>query len=431
MYIPVLSVFSLLMNSGSFSQFRFYFNFLICLLSATILFSQQWKDLYHFIPSQTLNKIKFYDNQFGITAGSLYNGSFENIHLTKDGGKTWKNSNSGYTSMRFMDIFIQDTSTLFMSGNNGIIIRSTDGGNSWKTMNTKTTEQLWGIHFIDANIGISVGSNGTILRSINGGTDWSLIQSGMQNLFYDVYFTKSGVGFASGSNVLYKSIDSGENWFPILDFPFESPADWIRSIKMVNEDVGYACADIGRIYKTMDGGDHWIRLNSGTQEALFDLDFTDITNGMVCGFNGTILSTKDGGLNWIKFASPLGTEHLYSIDMTDLNHGFICTHTGHILYFENSTTHEQTFTKSENNIIYPNPCKNSVHLKLATFSKLDIRKIELCNLLGNCISVIPDWSDNYHASIDLEAHFNGIYYLQISTDKITHSLPISIIKNSN
>ena len=120
------------------------FLLLVCsLLTFQTGIGQAWKDIYRFTPAQTLNKIKFLDSQTGFTAGSLYNGSFENIHITQDGGKTWTNANSGYTSMRFMDIFILDSKTIFMSGNEGIIIRSTDGGAHWETVNTGTKEQLW------------------------------------------------------------------------------------------------------------------------------------------------------------------------------------------------------------------------------------------------------------------------------------------------
>jgi len=226
-----------------------------CVSCLQVANGQDWKDIYRFAPAQTLNKIKFLDGQTGFTAGSLYNGSFENIHITHDGGKTWVNANSGYTAMRFMDIFIVDANTIYMSGNEGIVIRSIDGGVHWETLNTGTKEQLWGIHFLTKAIGVAVGSNGIIIRTINGGTDWEIIPSGISNLFYDVFFTPQGIGFASGSNALYKSTDMGASWNPVSQFPFQAPADWIRSIKMVNETIGYACADIGRIYKTIDGGD--------------------------------------------------------------------------------------------------------------------------------------------------------------------------------
>jgi len=394
-------------------------------------FSQEWKDIYHFNPAQTLNKLKFLNDKIGFTAGSLYNGSYENIHITKDGGKTWTNANSGYTSMRFMDIFIQDQSTIFMSGNEGIIIRSIDGGTSWQTMNTGTTQQLWGIHFLNPDLGFAVGSYGTIIRTTNGGSDWENIPTGINNLFYDVFFTKQGIGFASGSNVLYKTIDNGESWQPVTDFPFQAPADWIRSIKMVNELIGYACADIGRIYKTIDGGDHWERLVSGTQEALFDVDFVDELNGMICGFNGTILKTTDGGQSWIQMTNPIGNEIFYTVDMISKDLGYICTHTGHILKLDLTSGIKINYSSDNLNFVYPNPCVSKVHLKLTSFSKSEVQKIELCDLLGKCIPIEESWEDDHMISLDLPNKQKGFFILNVSTRNKLISLPIKIQTNEN
>ncbi|MBK6824781.1 MAG: hypothetical protein IPG87_18050 [Saprospiraceae bacterium] len=99
----------------------------------------------------------------------------------------------------------------------------------------------------------------------------------------------------------------------------------------MNAQVGYACADIGRIYKTVDGGTKWTSLISGVQEPLMDLDFADELTGVVVGFNGTILKTTDGGQSWTQMPSPLGPEHLFLSGSGQSNSGFICTYLGRIL----------------------------------------------------------------------------------------------------
>lgn len=393
--------------------------------------SQDWKDIYRFTPAQTLNKIKFLDSKTGFTAGSLYNGSFENIHITHDGGTTWVNANSGYTSMRFMDIFILDSKTIFMSGNEGIIIRSTDGGAHWETLNTGTKEQLWGIYFLNANIGIAVGSNGIIIRTVNGGADWDQIPSGIPNLFYDVFFTQQGIGFASGSNALYKSTDMGASWDPVSNFPFQAPADWIRSIKMVNEQIGFACADIGRIYKTVDGGDSWERLDSGTEDPLFDIDFVDEQHGFICGFNGIILQTSNGGQDWTKIVSPLGTEHLYSIDMISKTTGYICTHTGHILKMDMASAIKNENSNSINASIYPNPIINKAILSLDEEHLLKVTVIKLCTLDGRCKPIDAKRLNNSQVELDFIFEKTGYNNLLIQFDKGNKVLPIYLQNASN
>ena len=48
-------------------------------------------------------------------------------------------------------------------GENGVILRTTDGGVSWVLQSKGTSEFLYGVCFTDVNNGVAVGSAGTIL----------------------------------------------------------------------------------------------------------------------------------------------------------------------------------------------------------------------------------------------------------------------------
>lgn len=381
-----------------------------CLLISP-LFAQEWTLLHQFNPAQTLQKIEFLNKDFGITVGSLYNGSTKNIHITRDGGKTWTDVSSGYTSMRFMDIAILNDSVMYMSGNNGIIIQSTDGGLNWKTLTTNVTEQIWGIHFVSPKIGYAVGSNGLIMRTANGGKDWEIRPSGTNHLFYKVTVTEAGVCFASGSNILLRSEDGGGSWNAVDFFPFEAPADWIRSIQFVNDQIGYACADIGRIYKTTDGGNNWHRLPSITQEPLFELHFLDENFGMICGFNGTILKTENGGMSWTPMTSPIGNEHLYSIDLIDKNNAYICSHFGNVLQLKNASDLDHTSNVNSDFLVYPNPANDwiVIHSKEHNPQKLIYQ-----GLLIDCQGhILQRFEIQEFLQLDISKFSNGIYTIII------------------
>ena len=49
------------------------------------------------------------------------------------------------------------------------ILRTTDGGTTWITQLSGTTEGLRSVSFTDANNGWAVGDNGNILHTTNGG----------------------------------------------------------------------------------------------------------------------------------------------------------------------------------------------------------------------------------------------------------------------
>jgi hypothetical protein len=58
---------------------------------------------------------------------------------------------------------------------------------------------LYGVSFIDANTGTAVGACGTILRTTDGGETWVSQTSGTSNYLYGVSFTNANTGTVVGS----------------------------------------------------------------------------------------------------------------------------------------------------------------------------------------------------------------------------------------
>lgn len=54
-------------------------------------------------------------------------------------------------------------------GDNGTILKTTDGGNTWGLQTSGTTESLQSVHFINTQTGYIVGTNGVILKTVTGG----------------------------------------------------------------------------------------------------------------------------------------------------------------------------------------------------------------------------------------------------------------------
>ena len=72
------------------------------------------------------------------------------IHKTTNGGLNWVDQNAGYTGERFMCIWIIHPDTVYISGNTGHILKTVNGGLNWVTLTTNTTEQLWGLQFVNS-----------------------------------------------------------------------------------------------------------------------------------------------------------------------------------------------------------------------------------------------------------------------------------------
>ncbi|HQG46099.1 MAG TPA: T9SS type A sorting domain-containing protein, partial [bacterium] len=57
----------------------------------------------------------------------------------------------------------------FISGAGGLILRTEDGGASWRLLASPTTQSLNAIFFLDLHTGVAAGDNGTVLRTRDGG----------------------------------------------------------------------------------------------------------------------------------------------------------------------------------------------------------------------------------------------------------------------
>jgi len=93
----------------------------------------------------------------------------------------------------------------------------------WYTQNSDTTIWLTSVYFIDANTGWAVGAdnlNGEslILKTTDGGNTWIRKTSETLNPLYSVYFADSNTGWAVGLGISFymslilKTTDGGNNW---------------------------------------------------------------------------------------------------------------------------------------------------------------------------------------------------------------------------
>jgi photosystem II stability/assembly factor-like uncharacterized protein len=128
---------------------------------------------------------------------SGYNGVI--LH-SSDGGKTWSPQTTGVTQT-LENVYFADASHGWAVGWIGTIIRTSDGGASWKeAQNITGAEVTWSlnaVYFRDLQNGWAVGFNGQMLRSKDGGANWAAL--------------KSPVTATAGSDILL-SKDGGETW---------------------------------------------------------------------------------------------------------------------------------------------------------------------------------------------------------------------------
>jgi photosystem II stability/assembly factor-like uncharacterized protein len=223
-------------------------------------------------------------------------GSNGTIGITTDGGKKWKwTKPKGYEKLDFRDIeaFDDNHAVIVNAGSPAYVLRTEDGGKNW-TENYKNADSaifLDGMDFWDEKNGIIFGdpiqNRLQLLITHDGGKSWKDISSASK------LQTENGeAGFAASGSTI-KTLPGGRVWIA---------TGGKRS----------------HIYTSEDFGLNWRRydcpiLQGESSTGAFSIDFYNASHGIVVGGdyqkdkenNNNILLTKDSGKSWDKPSRPV------------------------------------------------------------------------------------------------------------------------------
>ncbi|MCP4966425.1 MAG: cold shock domain-containing protein [bacterium] len=266
-------------------------------------------------------------------------GSTDDSHLNVDNlvieTVDWAQQSSPTSSDLFAVQFPVDEYTGFAAGDNGVILRTVDGGDTWVELLTPTTDSIRDLNFPEDTItGFAVGANDTILKTTNGGATWVGLTTPTSVTLLGVDLMDNLSGFAVGNNgTILKTADGGATW---VQKPSGS-AEALREVAFpINDQTGYAVGDNGTILKTADGGDSWSPQTSGTSQTINGIYFpVDTDNGYAVASGGEVLSTTNGGALW-QIHTPTGND-LHTVHFPqDAQYGHISTDGGRVIATDSS-----------------------------------------------------------------------------------------------
>lgn len=229
--------------------------------------------------------------------GSLaYDG--DGIYKSEDGGQTWLSKglpDIGSVSKILIDpndentVFVGAMGPLFRNDTNRGVYRTTDGGSTWE-------QKLF--------VSDSTGIIDMAIHPSNGDIVYAASWERIRRPSYRQYG-----GETSG---IYRSVDGGENWSELTNGLPSSPSQKGRisiDISESNPSVLYArYADSGGniqgVYRTSDGGDNWIAVNSNQLSNIgFHWWFRGIyvdpaDENTLYNVDFIVQKSTDGGQNW-------------------------------------------------------------------------------------------------------------------------------------
>jgi photosystem II stability/assembly factor-like uncharacterized protein len=210
--------------------------------------------------------------------------------------------------------FANDT-TATLVGADGVILNTKDGGLTWDQQESNTTNVLYcidityKIYSMDSPqripIGISVGENGILLRTINGGYTWNTLESGTLNHLRGVsstIATQSVIICGDSGTVLYSN-NAGETFTPEISQTSVNlyAVGYSPDVVMVSRleaRVVLIVGDLGTVLLSNDDGITWTPLSSGIAANFRAVSWADPYTAIVVGEGGAIYNTTDRGTTW-------------------------------------------------------------------------------------------------------------------------------------
>lgn len=233
------------------------------------------------------------------------------------------------------------------------------------------------IAFINENKGWYVNGSGKIYSTKDGGENWELIFNKPGTFFRCIGFIDSLVGFVgnigteyfpkvSDTIPLYKTIDGGKNWTPVLyDGPRVKGLCAIDIVKVPYSNHGvfdykYHINAGGRVggpsflLQSSDNGNTW---HSKSMEDncgyILDIKFFNEKDGIICAATNTsfdkqnalILKTTDGGNTWENvYQSQRSFEITWKMSFPSKDIGYVTIQS----YNRDSTVIERYLAKTTN-----------------------------------------------------------------------------------
>ena len=244
----------------------------------------------------------------------------EILHTT-DGGLNWIDVTSN-TSELLKNIVFFDSEQGAAVGWNGAYLVTTDGGSTWQNKGD-CNQSLLSVHFVNNNHGWTAGIKGKIFHTINGGQTWELQESGFGNPIWGLWFIDQNIGWASANPYVLHTVDGGENWS--IQLTDSTMYSYFMDICFSDPNHGWIARSNsdGYVYHTSDGGQNWESVYVGG-ESFRKVVFSDNLHGWLLNWDSKVFYTNDGGQNWSFTDLNLPTYYeVLSMSFVDNHNGWL------------------------------------------------------------------------------------------------------------
>ena len=366
-----------------------------------------------------LNGVSFVDENNGWVSG--WGGIM--LHTT-NGGQTWGLQNTQAT-YGLDCVFFTDLQNGWAAGYSGSVVHTTDGGETWTSQDISTNNDINKLFFINTSIGWAAGGffdflSGSYGRAIynttDGGNNWNLqYYMSFETQMHSIYFIDNNTGYAAGGVGIMKTTNGGSSWsvqqtlssFSLADIFFKNSSNGF----VVGQYLGVPHYSV--IFKTTNGGNNWNEISLGTNEALDGIYFTNELNGWAVGNDyssgnnsALIYRTTDGGDNWVKQNIPT-FNNLESVFFINDAKGWAVGGLGSIITYDSPTPVELSNPTVPVDYMlaqnYPNPFNPTTTIEYSIPQSGNV-KLQVYNSIGEEVATLVN---NYKEAGTYQVDFNS------------------------
>jgi photosystem II stability/assembly factor-like uncharacterized protein len=231
----------------------------------------------------------------GVRVGRRVIAAGERGHIfVSDDGRTWRRARAP-TQSTLTALHFHDAKHGWAVGHDAVILRTTDGGDSWDVKHFAPDEQkpLLDVWFESATRGYAMGAYGSFYETTDGGETWEPKEVLGDDMHINgLAKAADGKLFIAGeAGTLRRSRDAGRTWEPLTS-PYKGSFFGILGLK----DGGVLAFGLrGRIFRSADSGQTWQAVETGRQASLMGGTVFEEGSVALVGQNGTLLVSRDDG----------------------------------------------------------------------------------------------------------------------------------------
>ncbi|MCI0448947.1 MAG: YCF48-related protein [Chlorobi bacterium] len=231
------------------------------------------------------------------------------FNFSADYGSIWSSSN--ITSSDLKSVFFVDSLTGFIAGKNGVILKSTNGGNNWLNLTSGTSSELYKVKFINSSIGFVCGANGTMLKTTDGGASWIQIAIPVSTNINSFDVLNEWIIAGTDNSTIITSTNAGQSW-ALRDFKIYSRPK-VNCINITAQNSFLVTFESGSIWYSTNRGSSFNYSRSPFLDELNSVSINSSSAYAVSKKHIIVIRSLDNGVNW-----QLHPNATYSINFQDV-----------------------------------------------------------------------------------------------------------------